>query len=117
MCSPGIPPPISNTISRSVVPIGTSTNPTFTTFPPNANTFVPLEFAVPIELYHFAPFNIIFVIFAYVSTLLINVGFPHKPEFAGYGGFNLGLPALPSIDSSKAVSSPHTNAPAPKSNF
>ena len=51
--------------------------------------------------------------FAYVSTLLINVGLNHNPEFAGNGGFNLGLPDFPSIDSNSAVSSPHTNAPAP----
>ena len=113
LCPPGIPPPISNTISLKVVPIGTSTSPTFTTFPPNANTFVPFDFSVPIELYHFAPFKIIFVIFAYVSTLFISVGFCHNPQFAGNGGFNLGLPLLPSIDSKSAVSSPQTNAPAP----
>ena len=109
----GIPPPISNTISLKVVPIGTSTNPTLFTFPPNANTLVPLDVAVPIDEYQSAPFNIICAIFAYVSTLLINVGQPHKPLCAGYGGFTLGCPRLPSIDSRSAVSSPHTNAPAP----
>ena len=105
---------MSNTISRSVVPIGTSTNPILFTFPPNANTFVPFEVSVPIEEYHSAPFNIILVIFANVSTLLISVGFPHSPHSAGYGGFTLGWPRFPSIDSNSAVSSPHTNAPAPK---
>ena len=50
---------------------------------------------------------------AYVSTLLINVGFPNSPTFAGKGGLTLGCPLLPSIDSNSAVSSPHTNAPAP----
>jgi len=40
--------------------------------------------------YQSAPFKIIFVTFAYVSTLLINVGFPNSPSFAGNGGFNLG---------------------------
>ena len=83
------------------------------TFPPNANTFVPFEFSVPIEEYHLLPFKIICAILLYVSTLLIYVGLPHKPLSAGYGGFNLGCPRFPSIDSSKAVSSPHTNAPAP----
>ncbi len=63
--------------------------------------------------YHSGPFKIICAIFAYVSTLLINVGFPHNPETAGYGGFTLGWPRLPSIDSRSAVSSPQTNAPAP----
>ena len=37
-----IPPPMSNTISRSVVPIGTSTRPVLTTRPASAKTFVPL---------------------------------------------------------------------------
>ena len=104
---------MSYTISLNVVPIGTSTNPTLTTFPPNANTFVPFEFSVPMFEYQSAPFSIILVIFAYVSTLFIKVGFPHSPSFAGYGGFNLGCPLLPSIDSNKAVSSPQTKAPAP----
>lgn len=109
----GIPPPMSYTISLNVVPIGTSTSPVFITFPPSANTFVPFDLSVPMLAYHFAPFNIIFVIFAYVSTLFISVGFFHSPTFAGNGGFSLGLPDLPSIDSRSAVSSPHTNAPAP----
>ena len=51
--------------------------------------------------------------FAYVSTLFISVGLPHNPLCAGYGGFTLGCPLLPSIYSNKAVSSPQTNAPAP----
>ena len=84
------------------------------TFPPKANTFVPFDFSVPIEAYHSAPFKIILVTLARVSTLLIMVGFPKRPLLAGYGGFTLGWPRLPSIDSNKAVSSPHTKAPAPK---
>ncbi len=47
------------------------------------------------------------------DALFIKVGLPHNPQFAGNGGFNLGRPVFPSIDSSSAVSSPHTNAPAP----
>ena len=70
---------MSNTISLKVVPIGTSTNPMLFTFPPNANTFVPFEFAVPIDEYLSAPFNIICAIFAYVSTLLRIVGFRKDP--------------------------------------
>ena len=37
-----------------------------------------------------APFKIILVIFAKVSTLLITVGFSNNPLLAGYGGFTLG---------------------------
>ena len=104
---------MSYTISLNVTPIGTSTRPILLTFPPNANTFVPFDFSVPMPEYHSAPFRIIFVTLAYVSTLFINVGFPYNPSFAGNGGFNLGWPRFPSIDSKSAVSSPHTNAPAP----
>lgn len=60
------------------------------TFPPSANTFVPFDVSVPIEEYHSAPFNMILVIFANVSTLFISVGLPQRPFYAGYGGFTLG---------------------------
>jgi len=50
---------------------------------------------------------------AKVSTLLIKVGFPHKPDSAGNGGRGLGVPLFPSMEAINAVSSPHTNAPAP----
>ncbi|CAD6227445.1 GSCOCG00001129001-RA-CDS [Cotesia congregata] len=43
---------------------------------------------------------------ATVSTLVTVVGHPKRPTSAGKGGFNLGLPCLPSNDSIKAVSSP-----------
>lgn len=43
---------------------------------------------------------------ATVSTLVTVVGQPKRPMSAGNGGFNLGLPCLPSIDSIKLVSSP-----------
>ena len=45
--------------------------------------------------------------------MLINVGRPNKPLFAGNGGLGLGIPRSPSIDAIRAVSSPQTNAPAP----
>ena len=51
--------------------------------------------------------------FAKVSTLLISVGRPRRPDTAGYGGRGRGVPRPPSIDAISAVSSPHTNAPAP----
>ncbi len=50
---------------------------------------------------------------AKVSTLLITVGFCHSPDTAGNGGRGTGMPRLPSIEASSAVSSPQTNAPAP----
>ena len=43
------PPPISSTIWRSVVPIGTSTSPVLRILPARAKTLVPLLFSVPID--------------------------------------------------------------------
>ena len=60
----GMPPPMSNTISLKVVPIGTSTKPMLLTFPPKANTLVPFDFSVPMEEYHWLPFKMICAIFA-----------------------------------------------------
>lgn len=51
---------------------------------------------------------------ATVSTLVTVVGQLKTPELAGKGGFNLGLPGLPSSDSIKPVSSPQMYAPAPE---
>ena len=42
-------------ISRSVVPIGTSTRPVLLILPPSANTLVPFDFSVPIEANHSQP--------------------------------------------------------------
>ena len=60
-----------------------------------------------------APLFIITGIFARVSTLLTFVGYPLYPCSAGNGGFVVGSPLCPSIEWISAVSSPHTNAPAP----
>ena len=86
----------------------------FLTLPPRANTLVPLDFSVPIDVNQEAPFKIICGTLANVSTLLIIVGLPHTPHLAGYGGLDIGLPLLPSIEAINAVSSPHTKAPAPR---
>ena len=100
-------------ISRSVMPIGISTNPVFVIFPVRAKTLVPLLRAVPMPANHSAPLRIIGATLAKVSTLLISVGMPHKPETAGYGGRGRGVPRWPSIEAISAVSSPQTKAPAP----
>ena len=50
---------------------------------------------------------------ARVSTLLMLVGRCHSPDSAGNGGRSRGMPRSPSMDCIMAVSSPHTNAPAP----
>ena len=43
----------------------------------------------------------------------MSVGEPHRPEAAGYGGLGLGVPRPPWMEAIRAVSSPHTKAPAP----
>ena len=50
---------------------------------------------------------------ASVSTLLMIVGLPNRPLTAGNGGRGRGMPRRPSMLWIRAVSSPHTNAPAP----
>ena len=108
-----MPPPISKINSLKVVPIGTSTSPTFLTLPPRAKTFVPFDFSVPTLANSFPPTLKIYGTFARVSTLFMIVGESHKPLTAGKGGRGLGIPRLPSIEFNNAVSSPHTKAPAP----
>ena len=50
---------------------------------------------------------------ANVSTLLMLVGLPQRPETAGNGGRERGMPRRPSMLAIRAVSSPQTKAPAP----
>ena len=52
---PVMPPPISSTISRRVVPMGTSTRPVCLILPPRANTLVPGLFSVPMLRNQSAP--------------------------------------------------------------
>ena len=70
--------------------MGTSTKPVLTTLPERAKTFVPLLFSVPMEAYQSAPLRIICRMAAKVSTLLITVGWPQRPFWAGNGGLGLG---------------------------
>ena len=104
---------MSTIISLSVVPKGTSINPVFLTCPVRANVFVPLDLSVPVFMNSPAPFPSTIGMVARVSTLLMTVGFPNKPEVEGYGGLGDGIPLLPSMEAIRAVSSPQTNAPAP----
>ena len=64
--------------------------------------------------YHSPPLRMMGAILANVSTLLMRVGCPNSPSIAGYGGRGRGVPRLPSTDAINAVSSPQTNAPAPR---
>ncbi len=94
-------------------PRGSSTRPVFLTFPTKEKTLVPLLFAVPKVEKKSPPRAIMRGILHQVSTLLIVVGLPYKPCWAGKGGRGEGLPAFPSMDAIRAVSSPQTKAPAP----
>ena len=100
-------------ISRRVVPIGTSIRPECLTLPVSAKTFVPLEVAVPILPNHSPPLRMMTGMLASVSTLLMTVGLPQSPLTAGKGGRGRGVPRWPSMEASRAVSSPQTKAPAP----
>ncbi len=96
-----------------MTPIGTSTSPVLLSLPASEKTFVPLLPSVPIAANQAAPFRMIGATLAQVSTLLMLVGLPHRPETAGNGGRVRGMPRLPSMLAISAVSSPHTKAPAP----
>ena len=79
----GAPPPIVSTTVRRLVPIGTSTRPVWRTAPERANTLVPRLPSVPIAAYQAPPSRRIVGTAAKVSTLLIRVGAPHRPAWAG----------------------------------
>src|SRR5512134_2937285 len=96
-----------------VVPMGTSTSPPLRILPARANTLVPLELPVPQDRKAPAPCVRIQGTLANVSTLLMQVGKPHRPDSVGNGGRTRGIPRLPSMEAISAVSSPQTNAPAP----
>ena len=78
---PTTPPPIVSTTVRSGVPRGTSTTPVFTTAPERENTLVPAP--TPSAAYQSPPSRRIAGIAARVSTLLIRVGAPASPRWAG----------------------------------
>src|SRR5664280_1297885 len=90
------PPPTSYTNVFSGVPMGISTSPVRCTLPTSENTFVPGLFGDPVSANQAGPRSTIGAILYQVSTLLMLVGLPNKPRWAGYGGRGLGRPALPS---------------------
>src|SRR3954465_1142319 len=98
------------------VPRGISTSPVFFTLPTRENTFVPELFGLPVSVNQAGPLITMGAMLYQVSTLLMFVGLPHSPFWAGKGGRGRGLPASPSSDAINAVSSPQTNAPAPSTN-
>ena len=68
---------------RRLVPISTSIKPVWVMAPERAKTLVPLLVAVPMAPYQAPPCRKIAGTAAKVSTLLIKVGRPHKPDTAG----------------------------------
>src|SRR5579863_9703870 len=77
------------------------------------NSRVPPFLTEPSPAYHSPPLCRMEGTAESVSTLLITVGDPYKPTTAGKGGRMRGYPRLPSSDSIRADSSPHSYAPAP----
>ena len=110
----GMPPPISSTISRRVVPIGISTRPVLLILPTRQKTLVPLLRSVPMPANQSAPLRMMRGILAQVSTLFRMVGTPNRPLTAGKGGRGRGSPRCPSMEVISAVSSPQTKAPEPR---
>ncbi len=82
-------------------------------FPASCTASVPRERPAPKSRYAAAPCARIQGTVASVTTLLMTVGRPNSPAIAGSGGLARTMPRLPSIESSIAVSSPHTYEPAP----
>src|SRR5580765_5309390 len=73
---------------------------------------VPPEFAGPSPANHAGPLRKMVGTDAKLRVLLMGVGAPYSPKFAGEGGLKRVLPVLPSSESRSAVSSPHMSAPA-----
>ena len=74
---------MASTMVRRLVPISTSIRPVCGMAPERANTLVPLLVAVPMAAYQSPPSRKIAGTAAKVSTLLIRVGRPHRPDIAG----------------------------------
>src|SRR4030042_3976707 len=72
----GMPPPMSKTISRRLMPMGTSTRPVLRISPTRGKTLVPLQLSVPTEANQAAPLLMMCGTLAQVSTLLMLVGLP-----------------------------------------
>src|SRR5258708_35040909 len=109
------PPPISFTICRIVMPIGTSISPPCRTLPDKEKTFVPLLFSVPIAAKAAGPLRRIHGTQAKVSTLLMSVGMSQRPLTAGYGGAEGGMARSPRVSTPTPPSPPPHQPPPPPS--
>ena len=88
------------------MPIGSSKLPGLLTCPDTEKIIVPPEFFGPRPANHAGPLRRMVGTEAKLCVLLMVVGLPYRPKFAGNGGLKRGLPCLPSSESSSAVSSP-----------
>ncbi len=107
-------PPAASITSRRLTPNSYSYNPGCSTQPDRQNSRVPVESLVPIWAKPDPPISRISSTQSRVSTLLIAVGLPNRPDCAGKGGLFRGSARLPSIELIRAVSSPAMYAPAPR---
>src|ERR1700742_3205842 len=99
-------PPTRSMRSLNGIPMGNSKLPGLVTWPETENIAVPPELGGPRPANQAAPLFMMVGTEAKLCVLLMVVGLPKSPKFAGNGGLKRGLPGLPSSDSSKAVSSP-----------
>ena len=77
----------------SGVPSGISTRPVLLTLPTSEKTLVPALLVLPVSLNQAGPLETMGATLYQVSTLLMLVGLPHSPFWAGNGGRGRGRPA------------------------
>src|SRR5258707_10983251 len=107
-------PPAASITPRRLTPNSYSYNPGRSTQPDRQNSRVPVESLVPIWAKADPPIRRISSTQSRVSTLLIAVGLPNRPDCAGKGGLFRGSGRLPSIELMIAVSPPALDLPAPR---
>src|ERR1700756_5972069 len=87
-------PPFSASRSANGVPSGNSRLRGRATCPEKEKISVPPELAGPRAANHAGPLRRMVGTEAKLSVLLMVVGAPYKPKFAGHGGLKRGLPGF-----------------------